>query len=117
MKMRLIDADALKKELHTWDMQDLYLPVHFEDMIDDAPTVDAVQVVRCKDCEHWKREENQVGEIGDDYFCAFGQNKSYREDFFCADGERKNATQSNESNALNGLQVGCKLVASERRSE
>ena len=55
----------------------------------DTPTVDAVPVVRCKDCEHWKREENQVGEIGEDYFCAFDCNKSYRDDFFCADGERR----------------------------
>lgn len=44
------------------------------------------ELVRCKYCEHWKR---QVGEIGDDFFCAFDQNKSYREDFFCADGERR----------------------------
>ena len=33
--MRLIDADALK--------MDFYLPKHFEKMIDDAPTVDAVE--------------------------------------------------------------------------
>ena len=44
------------------------------------------EIVRCKDCKWWKRE---VGEIGDDFFCAFGQNKSRREDFFCADGERR----------------------------
>ena len=43
------------------------------------------ELVRCKYCEHWKRDENQ----GDDYFCAFDCNKSYREDFFCADGERR----------------------------
>ena len=50
---------------------------------------DLVEVVRCKDCKWWKREENQVGEIGEDYFCAFDCNKSYRDDFFCADGERR----------------------------
>ena len=51
--------------------------------------VEYLKVVRCKYCEHWKREENYAGEIGDDYFCEFDQNKSYREDFFCADGERR----------------------------
>lgn len=44
------------------------------------------ELVRCKYCEHWKRE---VAELGGYYFCAFGQNKSYKEDFFCADGERR----------------------------
>lgn len=44
------------------------------------------ELVRCKYCEHWKRE---VDELGGYFFCAFGQNKSYREDFFCADGERR----------------------------
>ncbi len=38
--MRLGDLDALKKEIErTFDMQDLYLPVHFLDLIDNAPTV------------------------------------------------------------------------------
>ncbi len=40
--MRPIDADAvLEKMRNTWDMQDLYLPVHFKEMIiDEMPTVD-----------------------------------------------------------------------------
>lgn len=51
--MRLIDADALKRYIPTrMDMQDLYLPVHFKTLIDEQPTVDAVQVVRCKECKH-----------------------------------------------------------------
>lgn len=39
--MRLIDADALIKHMEsTFDMQDLYLPVHFKDLIDEQPTID-----------------------------------------------------------------------------
>ena len=57
-----------------------------DDTLRYMKSAEVVEVVRCKYCEHWKR---QVGETGDDYFCAFGQNKSYREDFFCADGERR----------------------------
>lgn len=36
----LIDRQALIKALHTWDMQDAYLPVHFKRLIDEAPTVE-----------------------------------------------------------------------------
>lgn len=43
--MRLIDADALIGKLHEWDMQDLYLPCHFEDMIDEQPTAYDVESV------------------------------------------------------------------------
>lgn len=35
----LIDRNALSYELSGWDWQDLYLPVHFQTLIDDAPAV------------------------------------------------------------------------------
>ena len=45
--MRLIDADAfLERMSHT----DRFFGVVFD--INDAPTVDAVPVVRCKDCKY-----------------------------------------------------------------
>lgn len=46
-------------------------------MIEDAPTIDAVQVVRCKDCKHCHN-----------YFCMKDL-KDKPSDFFCAYGERK----------------------------
>ena len=51
--MRLIDADEIPmRTSHVMDMQDLYLPAHFlEWVIDECPTIDAEQVVRCKDCK------------------------------------------------------------------
>ena len=38
--MRLIDADKLIENMEdTWDMQDLYLPIHFKELlIDEQPT-------------------------------------------------------------------------------
>lgn len=63
----LISRSALIERLkREWEMQDLYLPVHFIDFVEDAPTVDAVPVVRgewvcleaeiglfeCSECEH-----------------------------------------------------------------
>ena len=65
---RLIDANALAehiKDLPTWwaDDGDVY-GVRYPDgmfecedvisSIEDAPTVDAVKVVRCKDCKHYQ---------------------------------------------------------------
>ena len=47
----------------------------FADMISNAPTIDAVPVVRCKDCKYFKT-----------LLC---QNEDNHDDWFCADGERK----------------------------
>ena len=49
--MRLIDADALSEKVceTTIFIKDGEV---FQRMIHDAPTIDAVPVVRCKDCRH-----------------------------------------------------------------
>ena len=59
------------------------------------PTVDAVEVVRCKDCVHGIKDDGglchcilgaEYDEVTDMYF---GFNAWYTEDFFCAHGERR----------------------------
>lgn len=59
------------------------------------PTIDAVEVVRCKDCKWWdKREESNYGYCHAAKHGYYSSNweisiyRTYREDFFCADGER-----------------------------
>ena len=51
--MRLIDADALMEKEHSWlrdgDVRWSIPPSH----IDLAPTIDAVPVVRCRDCIYY----------------------------------------------------------------
>lgn len=37
--MRLIDADKLLYCLSGWDWQDVYLPIHFKELVDEQPTV------------------------------------------------------------------------------
>ena len=37
---RYIDRDELYKALSLWDWQDLYLPSHFKELVDEIPTVD-----------------------------------------------------------------------------
>ena len=55
--MRLIDADELIAEIsnpkypYTYDAERI-----FKRMIDNAPTVDAVPVMRCKDCKYMHSE-------------------------------------------------------------
>lgn len=54
--MRLIDADVLRREL-----------IKGHDLIgakyvDLAPDIDAVEVIRCKDCKHYYFAENRVPE-------------------------------------------------------
>jgi len=52
--MRLIDADALERQMKKeLDYQDAYLPIHFEQMMEDTPTVDAEPVIRCKECKYF----------------------------------------------------------------
>lgn len=56
--MRLIDADALipMMKYSTTDNEIGVFPIRIgfdaiKEVIDDAPTIDAVEVVRCKDCK------------------------------------------------------------------
>ena len=51
----------------------------------EAPTVDAVEVVRCREC---KQGEIDDPDFPDEYYChaGCGWNKG---DFYCARGERK----------------------------
>lgn len=85
--MRLIDSDALIKKMPTeMDMQELYLPIHFKEwLIDEAPTIDAVPVVRCKDCR-WGKEA--CGNI--ECFADMNVPSEYHGyEWFCPSGERK----------------------------
>ena len=57
--MKLIDADALKERLKEYcidgDEQAMqwYDIMGIDEAIDNAPTIDAVPVVRCKDCIYY----------------------------------------------------------------
>ena len=78
--MRLIDADKLNLLLGISD-RDIYAKY----MLDRMPTIDAVSVVRCREC---KQGEIDDPDFPDEYYCheGCGWNKG---DFYCAYGERK----------------------------
>ena len=64
-------------------------PLVYWDDIESAPTVDAVEVVRCREC---KQGEIDDPDFPDEYYCheGCGWNKG---DFYCAYGERKEGAE------------------------
>ena len=90
-KKRLIDANEYCMELYN-EMNYPGRSEEFMTAIDvaiadlaDAPTVDAVEVVRCREC---KQGEIDDPDFPDQYYChaGCGWNKG---DFYCAYGEGK----------------------------
>ena len=59
---------------------------YFREVVDNAPTVDAVEVVRCRDCEHWKEPWLEGVTSGK---CMLGKTMITETDHFCSYGERK----------------------------
>ena len=53
--MRLIDADALLNRMQEDPLFDLVERYGVSGVINAEPTVDAVPVIRCKDCQYWMK--------------------------------------------------------------
>ena len=94
--MNLIDADALHRKVKTETNPygkptiDYDSGVKVLEWIDKAPTIDAVKVVRCRDCKyhHWEQEPchgkiehycelpHMIGvEVFTEFFCYYGKRK------------------------------------------
>ena len=80
--MRLIDADELKK----WSEEIEYtfdggIDINeFDRKLEHMPTVDAVPVIRCKDCKHWQCDDvdsycDELGIFGTDMnsYCSYAK--------------------------------------------
>lgn len=84
--MRLIDADALGVGRCGRDVLPADYCAGWNGMVrllEKAPTVDAVEVVRCRDCKHYKPDEYECG-------CDFAGGLPYvKADDFCSYGERR----------------------------
>ena len=94
---RLIDADALKKRVSELIIPD-WTRTLIRSWLDSAPTVDAVPVVRCRECIHRpKMPDNYVDGFDLEFpdhkcpcRCEDGFYSWYpADDWFCADGERR----------------------------
>lgn len=93
--MRMIDADALGVGRCSKDI----LPAAYcagwnglIGMIEKAPSIDAVPVVRCRECKHWQPSGSKAGKSFSDmeYIggCEFSK-YCRRESDFCSYGERE----------------------------
>ena len=87
--MRLIDADALVRDfpIRLDHYDEKHGNVHFVygietviEYIEDMPTIDAVAVVRCKDCYHYFTSEDMG-------FCG-SWGAPTEEDGFCSEARR-----------------------------
>ena len=89
---RLIDADALMDVIrqHEYRLATKQGSIDYgmftlgiQQAVDEQPTIDAVPVVRCRECKHCRKM------IGNSYhYCVTHNTKMYAEDF-CSYGERK----------------------------
>ena len=101
---RLIDADAILKADENSDKALVLgsgkaLEIAYallKKKVADAPTVDAVPVLRCKDCVHWDDDPDTYGaDYGPKGKCM----KSFETmcaDDFCSYGERKDVPDESE---------------------
>ena len=91
--MRLIDADALKEKIcnNVYPITDFFNSQDYgmfwtggiEKAIDEAPTIDAEPVIRCKDC-------NFCGEIDENgWHCCENLGVGMPKNGFCSDAERR----------------------------
>ena len=79
MEQRLIDANAIEYVQSEDGCQNDYA---YRYDINEMPTVDAVPVVRCKDCL-WRHDDSSPT-----WLPCMGRETP--DDWFCADGERRN---------------------------
>ena len=76
------EAFETDSDMQKWDSGCWIRYKMFENALAAAPTIDAVPVVRCKDCR-WKEEE-QPGMV----YCPATVGGWVDEDWFCKGGER-----------------------------
>ena len=90
---RLIDANALSKSINEGSGTELQK--FFADVcVATAPTIDAVEVVRCKECEHcdwYTKTYELIGLSETKYWCSANKGPAVevRAEHFCSYGERR----------------------------
>lgn len=89
--MRLIDADALGIGMCNFDVFSPEGTLYAEGwnqaikLLQNTPTIDAIEVVRCKDCK-WYVEDREFPPFCDNPICGM---QHPNDETFCSWGERK----------------------------
>ena len=96
---RLIDADALLDEfLNRYTEREMEgnlvfaaceIKQDFADMLGNFPAVDAVEVVRCRDCKHYKPQKKSAHWENRANYCNRVVTIKVQPYDFCSYGERK----------------------------
>ena len=89
--MRLIDAEPVIRNLTA--MKSMYDAIALDGMIkglEDAPTVDAVEVVRCKDCKYSYAFPPKYLHLYCERLSSIGFAPEVNTEDFCSYGERRN---------------------------
>lgn len=88
--MRLINADAAKNEIEKYHdgLKPRYISklvdaeiFDIQDIIDEQPTIDAVEVVRCKDCVFFREYSDTYKYAKADGECSIRCVNNYEEQF------------------------------------
>ena len=93
---RLIDADALISYIDECSQESRFRVYYgyAKSFIDDAPTVDAVPVVRCRECKHhyWEQEPCHGKSV---HYCKLPHMRGVEvfKEFFCYYGDRKEGAE------------------------
>ena len=99
--MRLGDLDALKAQLNKLPMMSNWGEAFIPRLIDEQPTISAVPVVRCRECDYY--DENGDCISLDLRICIHSDTINYDfcpdPDFYCAYGRRKIKTVLPKSDA------------------
>ena len=86
--MRLIDADALKKQYIETDKWGMVILIH--DVV-NAPTIDAEPVVRCKECDSYVEVAWRFDNEGKkkECHCCVAHSIPVQPNDYCSYGERR----------------------------
>ena len=97
---RLIEMHDVFKLISAFPEVDQFLPVEFMKALYNLPTIipadesdmDAEEIVRCKDCEHWETSWTPRGMSDGRHYCA-PLDLFPSADWFCADGKKRTETK------------------------
>ena len=85
---RYIDAEKLKDEIAVLfernpNLIDEWLAYAVEDAIDEQPTADVVEVVRCEDCKYFEKStpyslciQHDAEAVNEDGYCSMGEKRT-----------------------------------------
>ena len=84
---RLIDANEALLRNDTMKNRSDVFRSYAKVVIDGTPTVDAVEVVRCKDCKHYNQTMNECESLH--FWFSEDGGLNVKEDDFCSYGEKR----------------------------